>query len=335
MPVRAPGAQRATERVTESAPMSQPPASSVPMRGAVDLAAVAAAAKRRQAAPAPGSADASSVASSVVVDVTEADFQRVVVEQSMTVPVVVDLWADWCGPCKQLSPVLERLAVEYAGQFLLAKVDVDANPRLGQVFQAQSIPLVVAVVKGQPVPLFQGAVPEQQVRAYLDELLAMAQANGVTGSVAAGGAAAPADDVEPPLPPLHEEAFDAIERDDLPAAAAAYTKALAQNPADDLAKAGLAQVQLLQRTQGVDPAAARAAAAASPADPAAQILAADLDLLGGHVEDAFARLVDAVRVTAGDERNTVRLHLVELFTVVGPDDERVVKARKALTAALF
>lgn len=320
--------------------MSQPPASSVPMRGAVDLAAVAAAAKRRQQAPAPGSAAASSVAASVVVDVSEADFQQVVVEQSMTVPVVVDLWAEWCGPCKQLSPVLERLAVEYAGQFLLAKVDVDANPRLGQVFQAQSIPMVVAVVKGQPVPLFQGAIPEQQVRAYVDELITMAQANGVSGTVSAGGAAGadaagPADDVEAPLPPLHEEAFDAIERDDLPAAASAYQKALAQNPSDDLAKAGLAQVQLLQRTQGVDPSAARAAAAAAPGDPSAQVLAADLDLLGGHVEDAFARLVDAVRVTAGDDRNTVRLHLVELFTVVGPDDERVVKARKALTAALF
>jgi putative thioredoxin len=303
------------------------------MRGAVDLAAVAAAAKRRAQPPA---ASAAAAAGGVVVDVVEADFQRVVVEQSMTVPVVVDLWAEWCGPCKQLSPVLERLAVEYAGQFLLAKVDIDANPRLGQVFQAQSIPLVIAVVKGQPVPLFQGVVPEQQIRAFLDELIAMAQANGVTGTVAAAGAP-PVDDldVEPPLPPLHEEAFDAIERDDLPAAAAAYQKALSQNPADDLAKAGLAQVQLLLRTQGVDPAAARAAAAAAPQDPAAQILVADLDLLGGHVEDAFARLVDTVRVTSGDDRTTVRVHLVELFTVVGIDDERVVKARKALTAALF
>lgn len=312
--------------------MSQPPGPSIPMRGAVDLAAVAAAAKRRQQPPAPSTA----AAGGLVVDVAEADFQRVVVEQSMTVPVVVDLWAEWCGPCKQLSPVLERLAAEYAGQFLLAKVDIDANPRLGQVFQAQSIPLVIAVVKGQPVPLFQGVIPEQQIRTFLDELIAMAQANGVTGTVAAGDAA-PVDDldVEPPLPPLHEEAFDAIERDDLPAAAAAYQKALSQNPADDLAKAGLAQVQLLLRTQGADLVAARAAAAAAPQDPGAQILVADLDLLGGHVEDAFSRLVDTVRVTTGDDRSTVRVHLVELFTVVGADDERVVKARKALTAALF
>jgi putative thioredoxin len=271
--------------------MSQAPGPSIPMRGAVDLAAGAAAAKRRQQPPPPASA-----AGSFVVDVDEAGFQSVVIEQSMTVPVVIDLWAEWCGPCKQLSPVLERLADEYGGRFLLAKVDVDANPRLGQVFQAQSIPMVVAVVKGQPVPLFQGAVPEQQVRAYLDELLKVSAANGVTGVLAGAGEQPAADeDAEPPLPPLH----------------------------------------LLLRTEGVDPAQARAAAAAAPTDPAAQILVADLDLLGGHVEDAFARLVDTVRATSGEDRNAVRAHLVELFTVVGPQDERVATARRALTAALF
>src|SRR5215211_1604649 len=127
----------------------------------------------------------------------------------MTVPVIIDLWATWCEPCKQLSPLLERLATEYAGRFLLAKVDVDANPRLAQVFQAQSIPLVIAVIKGQPVPLFQGAVPEQQVRAYLDELLRVAEANGVTGTLA-GEPSAPADQDEPELPPLHQAAFEAI-----------------------------------------------------------------------------------------------------------------------------
>jgi len=300
------------------------------MRGAVDLAAVAAQAKRRQQAPgqaAPGG---------VVIDVTEADFQRVVIEQSMSVPVVIDLWAEWCQPCKQLSPVLERLAHEYGGKFLLAKVDIDANPRLGQAFQAQSIPMLVAVVKGQPVPLAQGAVPEEQLRALLDELLKVAATNGVTGVLNLTGAATEAEpDVEPPLPPLHQEAFEAIERDDLPAAVSAYEQALAQNPADELAIGGLAQVRLLLRTDGVDPATAREAAAAAPTDLAAQLLVADLDVLGGQVEEAFTRLVEAVRMSAGDERNTVRLHLVDLFTVVGADDERVGKARRALTAALF
>jgi putative thioredoxin len=305
------------------------------LRGAVDLAAVAAQSQRRQQAG-PGGGAARGPVAGVVVDVTEADFQTVVVEQSMTVPVVIDLWADWCQPCKQLSPVLERLAEEYGGQFLLAKVDVDANPRLGQVFQAQSIPMVIAVVKGQPVPLFQGALPEQQVRAYLDELLRVAAANGVTGTLDAAPAGdAEQEDAEPELPPLHQEAYEAIERDDLPAAAAAYEQALAQNPADELARAGRAQVALLLRTQGADLESARAAAAAAPTDPQAQILVADLDVLGGHVEDAFARLVDAVRVTSGDERDRVRAHLVELFEIVGPTDPRVVAARRALTSALF
>ncbi len=318
---------------------SSPAPSQVSLRGAVDLAAVAAQAKRREQGAGGGPAAASS--SGVVIDVTEEQFQTEVVDRSMDVPVVIDLWATWCEPCKQLSPVLESLAREYAGRFLLAKVDVDANPRLGQVFQAQSIPMVVAVVKGQPVPLFQGALPEAQVRAYLDELLKVAEANGVTGRVAVGddnGTGEPAESAEPaepPLPPLHQQAYDAIDRGDLDAAAAAYEQALSQAPADAEAKAGLAQVNLLRRTEGVDVTAARAAAADAPADPAAQIMVADLDLLGGHVEDAFVRLVDTVRVTSGAEREQVRAHLVELFEVVGGDDPRVAVARRSLSTALF
>lgn len=302
------------------------------LRGAVDLAAIAAQRKRREQAPAAGAS-----AGALVVDVTEEQFQSVVVEQSMTVPVVVDLWATWCEPCKQLSPVLERLAGEYAGQFLLAKVDVDANPRLGQVFQAQSIPMVIAVVKGQPVPLFQGALPEDQVRAYLDELLKVAAANGVSGTLAVAEAPETAEDepAEPPLSPLQQEAYDAIDRGDLAAAAVAYEKALAQSPADAEARIGLAQVNLMRRTEDVDQAVARQRAAQAPQDIAAQLLVADLDLMGGHVEDAFARLVDAVRLAAGAERDQVRVHLVELFEVVGADDPRVVTARRQLSAALF
>jgi putative thioredoxin len=188
-------------------------------------------------------------------------------------------------------------------------------------------------VAGQPVPLFVGAQSAEQVRVYVDELLKLAVEHGVTGRVAL--AAAGEAEVEPELPPLHQQAFDAIERDDLDAASAAYAEALALNPADGDAAVGLAQVKLMQRTAGVDLQAAREAAAQAPTDIAAQMLMADLDVLGGHVEDAFVRLIDTVRATEDDERNTVREHLVELFAVVGAHDERVLKARRALMSALF
>ncbi len=322
--------------------MSQPPLPPRPaldVRGAVDLGALAA---RRQAQAqaaeraASGTPDA---ASPFVRDVTEAEFAEVV-QLSTQVPVVIDFWATWCGPCKQLSPLLESLAAELDGRILLAKVDVDANPQLAQAFQVQSVPSVFAVLKGQPVPLFQGAQPDQQVRAVLAELLKVAEANGVAGRLDGGqaradGEAEPEEPAEEPLPPLHQAAYDAIDAGDYDAAVAAYEQALLEAPADEMARVGLAQVRLLQRTQDVDVTAARQAAAQAPTDVAAQVLVADLDLLGGHVEDAFARLVDTVRVTAGDDRDAVRKHLVELFDVVGPEDPRVAKARLALANALF
>ena len=214
-----------------------------------------------------------------------------------------------------------------------------ANPQLAQAFQVQSIPSVFAVVKGQPIPLFQGAQPEPQVRQVLTELLRVAEANGVSGQLSAGPVAEVDDaeeaEVEEPLPPLHQAAYDAIERDDLDSAVAAYEQALLESPADDLARVGLAQVQLMRRTKDVDPVAARAAAAAAPTEVDVQIVVADLDILGGHVEDAFGRLIDTVRVTSGDDRDTARKHLVELFDVIGNEDPRVGKARIALANALF
>jgi putative thioredoxin len=322
---------------TMSQQPAQPSGPRLDLRGAVDLSGLGQ--RPQQAAGAPGASTGGGAAPGVVVDVTEATFGDIV-QQSMTVPVVVDLWATWCGPCKQLSPVLEKLAREYDGRILLAKVDVDANPQISQAFAVQSIPTVVAILKGQPVPLFQGAVPEEQVRQVFEELQRVAEANGVTGRVAGAGAGDDGDQEageaeEPPLPPLHQEAYDAIERDDLDAAADAYRRALAESPADDLARAGLAQVELLRRTRGVDLNAARAAAAANPTDVDAGLLAADLDVLGGHVEDAFARLVELVRATSDEDRERARAHLVELFEVVGSDDPRVLAARRALASALF
>ena len=304
--------------------------------GAVDLSALAA----RSRAPAASTNGAA--ASGVVIEVTEATFQAEVLERSVSVPVVIDFWADWCQPCKQLSPILEKLAREYDGRVLLAKIDVDANQQLGAAFQVQSIPSVFAVLKGQPVPLFQGAMPEPQVRQVFEQLLQVAAANGVTGrlQVKAAEAAGTSESTEPqptepPHDPRYDAAYDAIEKGDFDAATAAYRGLLAESPADADAKAGLAQVELLRRTSKIDGASALAAADQRPGDVEAQLVAADVDVLGGRVDEAFDRLVDTVRRVGGDERDHVRARLLELFDVVGLTDPRVVKARSALTSALF
>ena len=253
-----------------------------------------------------------------MIDVTEATFQSEVLERSMTTPVVIDFWAAWCEPCKQLSPVLERLAEADGGAWVLAKVDVESNPRLAQMFRVQSIPMVYAVVGGQPVDAFAGVVPEAQLRQWLDAVL---KAGGVV-------MAAPED-------PRLDEADEALINGDLDAAEQAYRKILAESPADAVAEAGLAQVGLARRVAGADPVAALAAAQAAPDDVAAQLLAADVEVLSGEAEQAYARLVDLVRRTSGEDREAARQHLVSLFKIAGSDDPAVASARRALARALF
>ncbi|MFG3047736.1 tetratricopeptide repeat protein [Streptomyces sp. NPDC048241] len=316
------------------------------MSGVVDLAAVKAAqeakAKAEQAraeAARHGGAGAVSPAD-LVIDVDEAGFEQEVLQRSAEVPVVIDFWAEWCQPCKQLSPVLERLAVEYNGRFLLAKVDVDANQMLMQQFGVQGIPAVFAVVAGQALPLFQGAADEQQIRETLDQLIQVAEQRfGLTGLTvdpdAAPGAAPAAEVPEGPYDALLAAAVQALDAGDLGGAVQAYKNVLNDDPANTEAKLGLAQAELLQRVQNLDPQAVRRDAAEKPGDADAQIAAADLDLVGGHVEDAFGRLIETVSRTAGDDRDAVRRRLLELFEVVGADDPRVVAARRALARALF
>ncbi|MEV5879124.1 tetratricopeptide repeat protein [Streptomyces sp. NPDC052101] len=315
------------------------------MSGVVDLAAVKAAqeakAKAEQTrAEVARQGGAGAVApADLVIDVDEAGFEREVLQRSAEVPVVIDFWAEWCQPCKQLSPVLERLAVEYAGRFLLAKIDVDANQMLMQQFGVQGIPAVFAVVAGQALPLFQGAAGEEQIRQTLEQLVQVAEQRfGITGLTvdpdAQPGAAVTAPQ-EGPYDAALNAAADALDAGDLAGAVRAYQNVLADDPAHPEAKLGLAQAELLQRVQGFDPQKVRQEAAEKPKDVDAQIAAADLDLVGGHVEDAFGRLIETVQRTAGDDRDTVRRRLLELFEVVGPEDPRVIGARRALARALF
>lgn len=307
-------------------------------RGAIDLGALATARQNQQKA----AAAVANAPAGVVIDVTEATFQAEVIDRSMTVPVVLDLWAEWCGPCKQLSPILEKLAAEDAGRWILAKVDVDAEKRIGAAFQVQSIPAVFAVIKGQPVPLFQGAYAEPQIRQILDELLKVAAEQGVTGHLTDQQDQAPLDAVavepigEPITDPRFDAAFEAIEAGDWGAAEAAYRLILEADSADRDAQAGLAMVGLYRRTESEDEGALRAIAEQADAvgDVRVQCATADFDALAGRWSLAFDRLIACVRASAGADRELVRSRLLELFILAG-EDPAVLGARTALANALF
>jgi putative thioredoxin len=318
------------------------------MAGAVDLSSLRARADAARTsgagrAPAAGPpADSAQPAAATgtgtgtwVIDVSEQTFQAEVLERSLQVPVVVDLWATWCQPCKQLSPVLERLAEQGGGTWILAKVDIDANPRIAQAFGVQSIPTVIALAGGQPVEAFSGAQPEPQVRQWIEALIAQFrdQLPGIKAAEAGGNGVAE-EEVEPPEDPRFVEAEDALDRGDYTAAEAAYQRILDAEPANEQATAAIAQVRFLARAENADPTAI-ARADANPDDLDAQLAAADAELATDRTEAAFTRLVAAVGRSAGADRDRVREHLVGLFELFAADDARVMAARRALARALF
>jgi putative thioredoxin len=302
------------------------------MAGAVDLAAVKArneAAARAAEAPKPAPGQ-------YVLDVTEATFQAEVIDRSFQVPVLLDLWAEWCGPCKQLSPVLERLAGAAGGSWILAKIDTEANQRIAQALQVQSIPAVFAVIGGQILPGFQGALPEPQVREFIGAVLEAARQAGLPE---VGAAAEPQDAEEQPPPeepedPRFAAAEEALDAGDYALAEERYQAILDQEPGNELAALAIGQVRLLQRLENVDPDAITRADAA-PTDVDAQLAAADLSFASNDIPAALGRLLAAVTAVDGDERDRVRQRLIEFFDLLGPDDPRVPPARRALTRALF
>lgn len=302
------------------------------LQGAVDLGAVAAAreAKAKAAAAATQRAANPDVLA-LIIDVTTASFEQDVITQSMTVPVVVDLWATWCGPCKQLSPILEKLAIEYDGRWILAKVDVDAEPQISAAFQVQSIPTVYVVIGGQVAPMFQGAVPEAQARQIIEAVLAEAEKSGISGNSTNGNSDdSPEDQVQGD--PRFDGAESALEAGDWDSAISAYQEILVESPADPIAKIGLLNVFLLKRTDGRD----LAVDIESPAfDTNSVLRAADATFLMGDFVNAFALLVEHVKNTSGTDRDLTRVRTLELFEIAGPTDPAVINSRSALTNALF
>lgn len=296
------------------------------LRGAVDLSGLV-----RRAADASRPAADAPPASSLVFETSDAGFQSVL-ELSTRVPVVVEFIAP--GLSSALGPIVES----YRGRLVLAIVDGSVNPQLAQAFQVREVPTVAAVVAGRPVSLFIGIPSDAEVRQVLDELLQLAAENGVSGTVPMDDAPEGEEGAEAapePLPPHHQEAFDAISAGDYATAIAEYRKALAENPRDQLAVAGLAQVSLLDRLSGRSAGELRDAAAANPGDVDAQLAVADLDVSGGHLEDAFGRLLDVFATASPADRDRIRARLLDYFEIAGAEDPRVGAARARLASLLY
>ena len=327
------------------------------LRGAVDLSSLVRpkspvtgggvdGADGRSGAARPGTAGDATASGPVVREASDASFTEVL-DLSATVPVLVEFYGQGVEP--SLGPIVKQ----YGGRVALVTVDGTKNPQLVQAFQVQQVPTVAAVVGGRPVQLFVGSVPEQELRDVIDQVLQLAAQNGVNGVLPAGSAAA-ADDsatpdgepsaaaevaaevaAEPPLPPHHQEAFDAIASGDFALAIKEYETAIAQNPRDHLAVAGLAQVLLLARLAILSDDSARAAAVAEPDSVAAALDVADLDISSGQFDEAFARLLDLFPSLDAANKNLVRTRILDYFEIAGAEDPRVMTARRRLTGLLY
>lgn len=298
------------------------------LRGAVDLSSLV---SPQAPAGVPAPTGEPVAVPSLVIDGTDANFSAIL-ELSSQVPVIVELYLG------QPSASLQRAIVGYKGRYVLATVDVSANPQLQQAFRAQAAPTVAAVIAGRPIALYEGELAEEELRPVLEQVTQLAAQNGVSGTVSVEGADpdAPAPEpVEEPLPPHHQEAYDKIAAGDFEGAIAEYKLAIAQNPRDQLAVAGLAQVSLLARLGSKTADDIRSSAAANPTQADAQLLVADLDVSGGHLDDAFGRLLDLFPTLDQAGKDEVRTRLLDYFEIAGAEDPRVATARRRLAALLY
>ncbi len=299
------------------------------VRGAVDLSSLS-----RPTVPEPGTPGGAPAPGGFTVDLDLESFSSVV-ERSAQAPVIVVLWVPTDAESAQLVTTMDSLATLYEGRFLHARADVEQYPQIAQAFQVPDYPTTVGLINGQPVPLFAGNHDAQAIQQVVEQFLAAAEANGVTGRIAAEGQATAPEPEEEPLPPLHQKAYDAIEAGNYDEAVAAYAQALREDPRDTFATAGLAQASLLQRTSVSSRQEAHSAVAANPDDIDAQLLVADFAVLEGDAQTAFDLLIGLVRENFGDEREVVRKRLIDYFEILGNEDPRVGPARRALASALY
>ncbi|WP_339619899.1 tetratricopeptide repeat protein [uncultured Salinibacterium sp.] len=317
--------------------MTNAPLNAASLRGAVDLSSLV----RQHNSPSPAPAASGDAAASAPGDkrapsgyatnANDASFSQVL-ELSNTVPVIVEFFG------QGIEPSLEPTIAQYKGRFALVTVDATSNPQLVQAFQVQEVPTVAAVIGGRPVQLFSGIMPENDLKEVLEQVLQLAAENKVTGTLPAADEAAEGEASEPveePLPPLHQEAFDAISAGDFATAIDAYKSAIAQNPRDQQAIAGLAQVSLLARLEGHTADSVRSTAAQAPTDVEAQLAVADLDVSGGHLGDAFDRLLELFPSADAAGKSAIRTRLLDFFEIAGAEDPRVADARRRLTLLLY
>ena len=257
------------------------------------------------------------------IQVTVENLSNEILPLSLVRPVIVLMWSSRSPESMEMVKTLGKLEVDYKAAFALARVDIDSNPEVGQAFQTKSIPYAVAIIAEQMVPLFEQSYPEAQVKMVIDKVLTLASEQGI--------GQAPVEQIEPE----ETEAMDALESGNYSAPEAAYKKWLARKPAENLAKLGLAQTQLLMRTEGLDLKGIVAQSSAAPTDIELQLKAADVEIVTGGVEDAFSRLLSVIRATSGDDRTKAKNHLLILFALVDPSDPRLAAARKELASALF
>ena len=299
--------------------------------GAVDLSQLAQRAQQSAAAQASGPRKPGA---SYVVDVTEQTFEAETIRKSIQHPVVVELYSPRVATGQQLSDALIEIANASDGKFLLARVNVDTAPGIVQALGLQAVPTVIALLNGQLAPLFQGVLAKDQVQAAIDQLLKAAVTNGMVGRAEPVGSEEAAEAPEPQADPRYAAADEALERGDFAAAREEFDRLLQANPNDGEALAGKAQAGLFARAATLDPQATLAAANGSD-DLNSQLAAADVEMINGQAEAAFGRLIGLVKRLSGEERNEVRVRLLELFETLGNADERVLKARRDLMTALF